>query len=120
MSSGKECWGARHTLAIMAFFGLAVEYSLRVNLSIAIVAMAGTTDVPDVSNSTDDICPVKGNDTGSKNTYIVRLRCVLFTFFLMRYFYVSNYFISLSFLSCFVRFISFYLLFIDYCELIVY
>ncbi|XP_042856113.1 sialin-like isoform X1 [Penaeus japonicus] len=66
----KECWGARHTLAIMVFFGLAVEYSLRVNLSIAIVAMAGTTDVPDVSNSTDDICPVKGNDTGSKNTYI--------------------------------------------------
>lgn len=58
------------------FFGLAVEYSLRVNLSIAIVAMAGTTEIPDNSKSTDDSCPVKGNSSDSEDRYTVRLSSV--------------------------------------------
>ncbi|XP_047477711.1 putative inorganic phosphate cotransporter [Penaeus chinensis] len=67
--TSKKCWPVRYTLGLLLFFGLAVEYSLRVNLSIAIVAMAGTTELPDNSNSTADICPVEGNSTDSEDKY---------------------------------------------------
>ncbi|KAG7163343.1 inorganic phosphate cotransporter-like 1 [Homarus americanus] len=35
----KILWGARHTLALLGFLGFAVVYAMRVNLSVAIVAM---------------------------------------------------------------------------------
>ncbi|XP_064112516.1 sialin-like isoform X1 [Macrobrachium nipponense] len=38
----QERWGCRHTLAAMSFLGLLVSYIMRVNFSIAIVAMVGT------------------------------------------------------------------------------
>ncbi|XP_066978021.1 putative inorganic phosphate cotransporter isoform X1 [Macrobrachium rosenbergii] len=38
----EEAWGCRHTLALLYFFGILLSCALRVNLSIAIVAMAGT------------------------------------------------------------------------------
>ncbi|ROT73126.1 putative inorganic phosphate cotransporter [Penaeus vannamei] len=60
-----ERWAARHTLALLGFLGLAVEYSLRVNLSIAIVAMAGAREGNATANSTQDACPVRGNGTDS-------------------------------------------------------
>lgn len=48
-------FGVRHLQCILVFFGLAVAYALRVNLSVAIVAMtdrnASNPDFP-VSNST--------------------------------------------------------------------
>ena len=34
------CWGARHTFTLMSFLGIAVNYCMRVNMSVAIVAMA--------------------------------------------------------------------------------
>ncbi|KAL7642910.1 UNVERIFIED_CONTAM: hypothetical protein RMT77_006199 [Armadillidium vulgare] len=50
-------WGARHTLAVMLFFALSCNYALRVNLSVAIVAMVNhTTSSPD-NTSTSDQCP---------------------------------------------------------------
>ncbi|XP_027217377.2 sialin isoform X2 [Penaeus vannamei] len=66
----RECWAARYTFALMAFLGLAVEYSLRVNLSIAIVAMAGTSEVSATSNASQDVCPLtnNGTDSGGKQT----------------------------------------------------
>ena len=33
------CWGARHTFTLMSFLGIAVNYCMRVNMSVAIVAM---------------------------------------------------------------------------------
>ena len=33
------CWGTRHTLTFMSFLGIAVNYCMRVNMSVAIVAM---------------------------------------------------------------------------------
>ncbi|ROT73124.1 sialin [Penaeus vannamei] len=53
----REFWAARYTLALLGFLGLAVEYSLRVNLSIAIVAMAGTSEVSAATNTSLDVCP---------------------------------------------------------------
>ncbi|XP_068220261.1 putative inorganic phosphate cotransporter [Palaemon carinicauda] len=57
---GKEWWGCRHTIAVMSFIGLVVSYAMRVNLSIAIVAMVGTG----VKNATrfiqrnqSEVCP---------------------------------------------------------------
>jgi len=34
-----SCWGTRHTLTFMSFLGIAVNYCMRVNMSVAIVAM---------------------------------------------------------------------------------
>ncbi len=39
MSPG--CWGTRHTFTLLSFLGLANVYAMRVNLSVAIVAMVG-------------------------------------------------------------------------------
>ena len=36
-------WGTRHTFAILAFLGFANVYAMRVNLSVAIVAMVNTS-----------------------------------------------------------------------------
>ena len=36
-------WGVRHTFAFLSFLGMAVSYSLRVNLSVALVAMVNTS-----------------------------------------------------------------------------
>ncbi|XP_042882848.1 putative inorganic phosphate cotransporter [Penaeus japonicus] len=66
----RECWAARYTFTLMAFLGLAVEYSLRVNLSIAIVAMAGTSEVNATANASQDACPVTGNGTDSGGKHV--------------------------------------------------
>ena len=36
-------WGTRHTFALMAFLGMANTFTLRVNLSVAIVAMVNAS-----------------------------------------------------------------------------
>ena len=40
----KSRWGARFTFAVMAFLGFANVYAMRVNLSVAIVAMVNSTE----------------------------------------------------------------------------
>ena len=40
----KQCWGARHTYAIMAFLATAASYIMRMNLSVTIVAIAKKED----------------------------------------------------------------------------
>ncbi|XP_071525631.1 putative inorganic phosphate cotransporter [Panulirus ornatus] len=52
-----EWWGVRHTLVLLASLGFGVSYTMRVNLSIAIVDMVGIHPL----NNTDDlidVCPL--------------------------------------------------------------
>ncbi|XP_010898587.1 sialin [Esox lucius] len=54
-----QCCSARYNLAILMFFGFAVVYGLRVNLSVAMVVMVNGTNVqPFVNNSGGHECPV--------------------------------------------------------------
>ena len=47
--------GARHTLAVMGFFGILNVYFSRIDMSIAIVAMVGREPVTK-ANSTVSLC----------------------------------------------------------------
>ena len=51
--SFSELWGARHTFSLMGFLGFAVVYGLRVNLSVAIVAMVNSSKELGFFNSND-------------------------------------------------------------------
>ncbi|XP_047486618.1 sialin-like [Penaeus chinensis] len=55
----KECWGARHTLGFLGFLGFTSVYAMRVNLSVAIVAMVkAEVDYGNkTANSSDEVCP---------------------------------------------------------------
>lgn len=53
-----KCCSVRCNLAVMMFFGFAVVYGLRVNLSVAMVAMVnGTNDQPSPNSSISNECP---------------------------------------------------------------
>jgi len=57
---------ARHVFAVMGFLGFANVYAMRVNLSVAIVAMVNNTAVSNTSMAnSSDTCPVTGNITDS-------------------------------------------------------
>ena len=58
-----SCFRARHALAVMAFLGFFNVYCLRVNLSVALVAMVNSTSSE--NSSTSDECP---NDSSGNST----------------------------------------------------
>uniref|UniRef100_A0AAY4CF15 Si:ch1073-513e17.1 n=1 Tax=Denticeps clupeoides TaxID=299321 RepID=A0AAY4CF15_9TELE len=66
----KELCSARYSLALLMFFGFAVAYGLRVNLSVAMVAMVnGTESHQSLNRSTGHECPAHSdNHNSSKNT----------------------------------------------------
>lgn len=53
----RECWGTRHTLGVMGFLGVSCVYAMRVNLSVAIVAMVRSLP-KNVTNSShaEEVC----------------------------------------------------------------
>ncbi|XP_077598954.1 sialin [Stigmatopora nigra] len=61
-----RCCSARFNLAVLMFFGIAVVYGLRVNLSVAMVAMANASEpaTPGFNGSATPACPLP---PGSEN-----------------------------------------------------
>ncbi|XP_029022325.1 sialin [Betta splendens] len=61
----RQCCSARLSLAVLMFFGFTVVYGLRVNLSVAMVAMVNSTDpAPPPNSSNAHSCPLPpGNDS---------------------------------------------------------
>ncbi|XP_065277595.1 sodium-dependent phosphate transport protein 3-like [Emys orbicularis] len=57
LSLGKGLCSARYSLALILHFSLFMVYSLRVNLSIAIVAMTNGTNPGSLPNISTDVCP---------------------------------------------------------------
>uniref|UniRef100_A0A452GGN7 Major facilitator superfamily (MFS) profile domain-containing protein n=1 Tax=Gopherus agassizii TaxID=38772 RepID=A0A452GGN7_9SAUR len=57
LSLGKGLCSARYSLALILHFSLFMVYSLRVNLSIAIVAMTNCTNLGSLPNISTDVCP---------------------------------------------------------------
>jgi hypothetical protein len=55
-------WGARHTFAFLAFLGFLNVYAMRVNLSVAIVAMVNHTAIIHLKNDS--------NISGYQNYYL--------------------------------------------------
>lgn len=51
----KEFWGGRQTLGLLGFLGFAGVYAMRVNLSVAIVAMVKSAPT---NSSEYDACPL--------------------------------------------------------------
>lgn len=62
VSDTKDCMKARHILGIMGFLGFANVYAMRVNLSVAIVAMVNTT-TPNTSTFDHCVAPNVTNST---------------------------------------------------------
>uniref|UniRef100_UPI003AAB7B69 sialin n=1 Tax=Centroberyx gerrardi TaxID=166262 RepID=UPI003AAB7B69 len=64
-----QCCSARLNLAILMFLGFSVVYGLRVNLSVAMVAMVNTTDPrPALNSSVVPACPAPaGKDNTSQS-----------------------------------------------------
>lgn len=61
----KELWGTRHTMAFMAFLGFSIVYAMRVNLSVAIVAMVRKNATTENGTSDSLACPLP-DDNGDE------------------------------------------------------
>ncbi|CAH0564068.1 unnamed protein product [Brassicogethes aeneus] len=61
----KDCLRSRHILGIMGFLGFANVYAMRVNLSVAIVAMVNSSMTPPPSNNSFETCTVPNVTNGT-------------------------------------------------------
>eukprot|EP00092_Neocalanus_flemingeri_P030040 GFUD01032614.1.p1 GENE.GFUD01032614.1~~GFUD01032614.1.p1 ORF type:complete len:475 (-),score=61.04 GFUD01032614.1:7-1431(-) len=61
-------FGVRHMVIFMGFLGFANVYAMRVNLSVAIVAMVNNTALPKENTSVSDSCPNIHHNTTHKDT----------------------------------------------------
>ncbi|RXG53791.1 putative inorganic phosphate cotransporter [Armadillidium vulgare] len=56
-----EWIATRHIFAFLGFLGFANVYAMRVNLSVAIVAMVNSSAIPQRNSTSDDVCPLPTN-----------------------------------------------------------
>uniref|UniRef100_A0A3B4FIG3 Major facilitator superfamily (MFS) profile domain-containing protein n=2 Tax=Haplochromini TaxID=319058 RepID=A0A3B4FIG3_9CICH len=65
-----QCCSARFNLAFLMFLGFTVVYGLRVNLSVAMVAMVNSTDPdPDGNHSVTNACPPPSGRENTSNNF---------------------------------------------------
>ncbi|XP_042362935.1 sialin [Plectropomus leopardus] len=65
-----QCCSARLNLAVLMFMGFTVVYVLRVNLSVAMVAMVNTTDTKPAQNSSiTHACPLPSGMENTSDTF---------------------------------------------------
>ncbi|XP_061903325.1 sialin isoform X2 [Entelurus aequoreus] len=65
-----QCCSARLNLAVLMFLGFSVVYGLRVNLSVAMIAMVNTTDSgPGRNSSVAHACPLPAGSENSSGTF---------------------------------------------------
>lgn len=62
----KKCMKTRYILGILGFLGFANVYAMRVNLSVAIVAMVNNSAIPQVNVSVVDVCPADNTNSTIK------------------------------------------------------
>lgn len=68
IAASPKCCSVRCNLAVMMFFGFAVVYGLRVNLSVAMVAMVNETGTQPLFNGSESKeCPAPSPTTNSSN-----------------------------------------------------
>lgn len=66
-----QCCSARLNLAVLMFFGFTVVYGLRVNLSVAMVAMVNNSDIePQQNSSIVHACPLSPEAKNNSNTIL--------------------------------------------------
>lgn len=67
----RHCCPIRVQLAVLMFFGFAVVYALRVNFSVAMVAMVNVSDTKEVLNhSVVRACPLPSGKDNSSDTFL--------------------------------------------------
>uniref|UniRef100_A0A3B5KW72 Sialin n=1 Tax=Xiphophorus couchianus TaxID=32473 RepID=A0A3B5KW72_9TELE len=67
-----RCCSARLSLAVLMFLGISVVYGLRVNLSVAMVAMVNATDPAGTRNTTaDPACPLPSGPENSTQGWLL-------------------------------------------------
>lgn len=63
---GGGCWGARHTVALLAMIGVSFDFMVQTILAVAIVAMVGQRSGGDEAYG--DVCPVPGGQNITEQT----------------------------------------------------
>lgn len=71
VSAAPACCSSRYGLALLSSFGFFVVYSLRVNLSVAMVDMLNTTRQSSTNHS-GSVCPAHANPPRPKRNHTVR------------------------------------------------
>ncbi|XP_041461122.1 uncharacterized protein LOC121412293 [Lytechinus variegatus] len=67
--SRKSRWSTRYFVAVMACIGFGCSYGMRVNMSVAIIAMANSSYSTDYNlNSSTELCPELGDYYGNETS----------------------------------------------------
>ena len=68
-----DTWGTRHTWALLGFLASVLFYTMRVNISVAIVAMVKKDNVTTIDNTTESqVCPANDDADSDGDNLVSR------------------------------------------------